>query len=136
MIRFMKAVPFLSLSLSTMLLLAGCAGTPQTPAPASQSKSAPAAPAAPARPAVTRTYAVTFDAAGNARGADGQAVTREWVVAQLTNGKLDRHTVIKIAVPQTATREQSIAAFARANQVVKIFELYGFESVLVALAQP
>ncbi len=132
----MKNLALPALGLSALLLLGGCAGTPQTPAPAAPAKPAPAAPAAPARPAASRIYDVTFDPAGNARGADGQMVTREWVVAQLTTGKLDKHTVIKITVPQEPTREQSIAAFARANHVVKIFDLYGFESVLVALAKP
>ena len=33
-------------------------------------------------------------------------------------------------------RDQSIAAFARAQQIAKIFDLLGFEAVVVVLAKP
>ena len=133
----MKPIQCAPSLLIAILFLAGCAGTPRTPVRAGTPQTpAPATAPAPARPAAPSVFRVTFDAAGNAFGPDGIAVTREHLVALLSGGKLDRHTVIKIEVPQMPTREQSIEAFARANRVVKIFDLYGFESVLVALAKP
>ncbi len=118
------------------LLLCACAG----PAPKPATKPAPQ-PAAPAPMIVGGyklypVYVITFDAGGVARSADGQAVARDRVLDLLANNAIDRKTVIHIEVPKGITdRDQSIQAFSRAQQVAKIFDLLGFESVLVALAK-
>ena len=81
-------------------------------------------------------YLIKFDAQHVGRSADGKPVTRESVIDLLATNSIDRKTVIHIEVPKGITdRDESIAAFSRAQQVAKIFNLLGFESVLVALAK-
>jgi hypothetical protein len=124
-----------------LLLLAACAGPGSAPAP----KPAPAPTVAPkpAAPAqlmaggykLQPVYVITFDEQGVPRSSDGQAVTREHVLDLLAGNSIDRKTVIHIEVPKNTDRDQSIEAFERAHQVAKIFDLLGFESVLVALGK-
>jgi len=136
----MNRIPTRLACVIATLLLAACAGPAPKPAP----KPAPVAAPKPAAPApmvvggykLYPVHLITFDAAGVARSADGQAVTRDRVLDLLARNAIDRKTVIHIEVPKGITdRDQSIAAFTRAHQVAKIFDLLGFESVVVALAK-
>ena len=116
--------------LTSTLLLAGCAG------PAS--KSAPAQP--PPQPAAKiiapRFYIITFDAQGVAHDRTGTVVDRERVRFLVNRGDIDRHTGIRIEVPKGITdRDKSIEAFGRAQSVAKIFDLMGFDAVVVVLAE-
>ena len=136
----MNRIPTRLACVIATLLLSACAG----PAPKSAPKPAPVAAPKPPAPAqrivggyeLHPVYLITFDAAGVARSANGQSVTKDRVLDLLARNAIDRKTVIHIEVPKGITdRDQSIQAFSRAQQVAKIFDLLGFESVLVALAK-
>lgn len=116
-------------SLTIALLLGGCAG----PAPKSVPPQPPPPPAA--KVIAPRFYVITFDPAGVAHDRTGVVVDRERVRYLVNKGDIDRHTGIRIEVPKGITdREKSIEAFGRAQQVAKIFDLMGFDAVVVVLA--
>lgn len=116
--------------LTSTLLLAGCAGPAPKSAPA-QSQQPPAA-----KVIAPRFYIITFDTAGVAHDRTGAVVDRERVRFLVNRGDIDRHTGIRIEVPKGITdREKSIEAFGRAQAVAKIFDLLGFEAVVVVLAE-
>jgi hypothetical protein len=123
--------------LITAVFLWGCAGpapkaAPTAAAPVSSSQLPPAA-----KSVNPKFYIVTFDAQGIAHDRVGKVVNRERVLALLGKGEIDQHTGIRIEVPGgIVDREKNIAAFARAQNVAKIFDLLGFEAVVVALAKP
>lgn len=131
----MKPNSHLSLSLVAAALLSACAGPAPKPAPAAAAASPPHAAAA--KSVVPKFYIITFDAQGAAHDRTGAVVTRERALQLMTKGEIDRHTGIRIEVPNEATdRDKNIEAFARAQQIAKIFDLLGFEAVVVALAKP
>lgn len=120
-------------------LLCGCAGPPPpgSPdvAPIRQAPMPPAAAAVP-DPKAHRFYIVTFDAQGTPHDRTGAVVTRDRALTLIARKEIDAQTGIRIEVPKGITdHDQSIAAFARAQQVAKIFDLLGFEAVVVVLAQ-
>jgi type IV pilus biogenesis protein CpaD/CtpE len=124
--RFTAVFPLVALA-----LLAGCAG----PAPKSAAVAAPARQQAPAKIIAPRFYIITFDAKGIPHDRTHAVVDRERVRFLVNKGDIDQHTGIRIEVPKGITdRSQSIEAFARAQQVAKIFELLGFDAVVVVLA--
>ena len=133
----MKPISPLILSLAAAALFSACAGPAPKPASAAAAPVASPPPPAAARPVVTKFYIITFDAQGVAHDRMGVAVTRERALQLINKGEIDRHTGIRIEVPKGITdRDQSIAAFARAQQIAKIFDLLGFEAVVVVLAKP
>lgn len=118
-------------------LLSACAGPAPKPAPAAAAPAASPPPPAAAKPIVPKFYIITFDAQGVAHDRAGTVVTRERALQLMTKGDIDRHTGIRIEVPnETSDRDKNIEAFARAQQIAKIFDLLGFEAVVVALAKP
>ncbi|MEO6876048.1 MAG: hypothetical protein ABI222_14615 [Opitutaceae bacterium] len=130
----MKSRLGLFISLLAFILLAACAG----PAPKQVSVVAPsvrpASPAVAVKPA-PKFYVVTFDAQGLPHDRTGAVVNRERVIALVAKGDIDQHTGIRIEVPKDLTdHDQSIAAFARGQEVAKIFSLLNFDAVVVALA--
>ena len=132
----MKPTSRLIHSLAVAALLSACAGPAPKPAPAAAAPAASPPPAA-AKPFIPKFYIITFDAQGVAHDRMGVAVTRERALQLINKGEIDRHTGIRIEVPKGITdRDQSIAAFARAQQIAKIFDLLGFEAVVVVLAKP
>lgn len=123
--------------LITVVLLWGCAGPAPKPAPtaAAPVSSTQLPPAA--KSEIPKFYIITFDAQGVAHDRTGAVVTRERALQLLAKGEIDRHTGVRIEVPGgIVDREKSIEAFARAQNVAKIFDLLGFEAVVVALAKP
>ena len=132
----MKTSSHLVFSVAAAALLSSCAGPAPKPA-AAAAKAAPTAtppPPAPAKPVVPKFYIITFDAQGIAHDRMGVAVSRERALQLIQKGEIDRHTGIRIEVPKGITdRDKSIEAFARAQQIAKIFDLLGFEAVVVVL---
>lgn len=133
----MKPNSRLIVSLATAALLSACAGPAPKPAPAAAAPAASPPPPAAAKPIVPKFYIITFDAQGVAHDRTGAVVTRERALQLMTKGEIDRHTGIRIEVPNaTGDRDKNIEAFARAQQIARIFDLLGFEAVVVALAKP
>jgi hypothetical protein len=122
-------------SLAAAALLSACAGPAPKPAPAAAAPAASPPPPAAAKPVVPKFYIITFDAQGVAHDRTGAGVSRERTLQLINKGEIDRHTGIRIEVPKGVTdRDKSIEAFARAQQIAKIFDLLGFEAVVVVLA--
>jgi hypothetical protein len=123
-----------------VFLLWGCAGPPPPgyvpPPPFRPARPVREAPAAAANPNAHRFYIITFDARGVAHDRTGAVVTRERVLTLVAKKEINSHTGIRIEVPKGITdRDQSIEAFARAQQIARIFDLQGFEAVVVVLSE-
>jgi hypothetical protein len=128
---FMKPYPITLILLTAAVLLGGCAG------PAPKRAPAQAQPPVAAKTVVPRFYIVTFDANGVARDRAHAVVDRERVRYLVNKGDIDRHSGIRIEVSKGITdRQKSIEAFARAQEVAKIFDLMGFDAVVVVLVNP
>ena len=127
----MKLNHRVALPLLVISLLGACAGPAPKPTPTAAPK-----PPAPARPVLPRFYIITFDAKGVAHDRTGAVVSRERALKLMAKGEIDRHTGIRIEVPAgIADREKNIEAFARAQRIAQIFDLLGFEAIVVALAK-